>query len=498
MSYLDMPARRRGAPAAYTPEKETGRLIEANGFKVTTSKEYAEVLEICEVACKASKVIEISKGTELSEKDLISIINDGRRPAVFRGFAADWPCVKKWKDESYLQELASEEAEKLPHRKYRTFYTDDREKGRLHLTDGKSKARFLSMQDFLEIARKSGENTPERQVNKKSGLRRLDSDALAGQNAFSAYLLGIHESRRSGSSSSSKSTTNCTYCPVQHHPDDGNEIPSLSKDVPGQIDLVDWYAKFFGRAYDHQQFFLTKGYAYTDLHYDSYDNFYVAVAGIRRWTLAPPSMSRWLVEAAGGALKSGSQAIPHKSEWGEHPIAQLFPFAYVDLAPGDILYVPATYWHLVESVPGDNGFSCAFNYFFSKDADLVIGQVSEMFKVLEARVADKQAICRGKLAGFANYQPSQDIKKPALLTEAQWSVISKTLTVCDRVDLLKDFATLWDNKRAVFEMYSKEEKTAEVKDIDKAVTPRGLVSAAASDEPSSVRVTRSISAKKRE
>ena len=83
-------------------------------------------------------------------------------------------------------------------------------------------------------------------------------------------------------------------------------IPPLSRDVPSHVTLLEWYAELLAKKqkaqtpiqYDHQQFFLASGYAYTDLHYDSYVNFYVAVSGIRRWTLACPNAAAFFLAQA--------------------------------------------------------------------------------------------------------------------------------------------------------------------------------------------------------
>ena len=402
---------------AVTPEKIDQR--EDKGaipdLKLATSKDYAEILSLIDICVKARKVLEIPEDTNISEEDFLKIIGkECKQAVVFRGLASKWDCVKKWGRIDNIKTAAESEEETLPHRKYRTFIADDSLEGRLHLTDGKSKPRMLSLKQFI-------------------------SSAVEG-----SYLLGIHEARG-----------NSTYCPVMAHPDDKEIQPPLAADVPEKVDIVEWFTKQFGSSYDHQQFFLTKGYAFTDLHYDSYDNFYVAVAGTRRWTIAPPELARYLVESSGGALKSGSQAVPHKKLWGSHPAVQLFPFPTIELNPGDMLFLPACFWHLVESVPGASGFSCAFNYFFSKDANEVIGQVGKNVKTVEEAVSENQSFCRKQLAKTSKSQVC-DLSKPSLLNQSQWDSVKSTLAVCDRPDLLEPFRNLFTSHDSVFEQYAKE------------------------------------------
>jgi mannose-6-phosphate isomerase-like protein (cupin superfamily) len=318
------------------------------------------------------RVIEVAAKTGLTESDFGKLVSL-KVPIVFRKYASEWDCVMNWSKPGYLAKAASEESETCPHRKYRQFTAQSAEKGRLHLTDGKSKAKAVSIAEFLNHS--------------------SDSDGL--------YLLGIH-AVSSGQSALS-------YCPVQRHADDKEAITPLSKDVPSRINFLDWYAQILATnggspiSYDHQQFFLAKGYAFTDLHYDSYDNFYVAVSGTRRWTLGCPNASRWLIDSAGGKLKSGSACIPHQQVFPSGSPAQIYPFGVVDLSPGDVLFVPACWWHLVESVPGKDGFSCAFNFFFSKSPDVVFGDFQAQLKQADEIVSKLQGECRAKIADACRF-----------------------------------------------------------------------------------------------
>ena len=438
----------RAHSTAVTPEKQDQREDKTltPSLKLATSKDYAELLTLIDLCVKAPKVLDIPAGTNLTEEEFLKIIDkEGKQAVVFRGLASKWDCVKKWAKIASIQSAADSEETKLPHRKYRTFIADDALDGRLHLTDGKSKPRMLSLKQFL-------------------------SSAVEG-----SYLLGIHEARG-----------NSTYCPVMRHPDDKDVQPPLAADVPEKVQVVEWFSKHLSSPYDHQQFFLTKGYAFTDLHYDSYDNFYVAVAGTRRWTIAPPELARFLVESSGGALKSGSQAVPHKSLWGSHPAVQLFPFPTIELKPGDVLFLPACFWHLVESVPGDSGFSCAFNYFFSKDANEVIGQVGKNVKRVEDSVSDNQAACRKHLAKSTKSKVS-DSAKPALLTASHWETVKSTIAVCERPELLEPFKDLFNSRESVFETFSRKETAKETVAKEETASVKSKKETAKAEEPKTPR-----------
>jgi hypothetical protein len=364
-----------------TPNKNVA--LERSGLrlKIQNSRDAAEILAILETSV-SMKVLEVSADTVVDEKAFRALVQQ-RVPIVFRGYAADWTCVKNWSKEGYLKRSAEEEEKTLPHRKYRRFIAQLKEKGRLHLTDGKSKSKAVTMNEFL-----------------------TSTEADTSDNGL--YMLGIH---------AVAGNSNVSYCPVQTHEDDLDSSPPLARDVPRTVELVEWYAKVLAEEqgqetqvrYDHQQFFLAKGYAFTDLHYDSYDNFYVAVTGRRRWTLACPHASRWLISATGGKLRSGSPLIPHLNDYPTGSPAQIYPFSYVDLGPGDVLFVPDCWWHLVESVPGESGFSCAFNYFFSKPPDRVFDNFQATLASTDAIVNGMQSVCRLNLAATKSSKDAEAI-----------------------------------------------------------------------------------------
>ena len=375
-------------------------LTQPQTLKIKTSRDAAELVALLKTASDM-KVLEVKSSQKLDEDSFRELVKL-KVPIVFRGYASGWPCVKNWCKPGYLELAAREESANLPHRKYRQFVAHSEESGRLHLTDGKSKAKSASLSEFLESTK---------QDKSTNGL----------------YLLGIHAV--GGNSTFS-------YCPVQAHEDDKDHVPPLSRDVPHEIHILEWYAKFLAETeaeskpikYDHQQFFLARGYAFTDLHYDSYDNFYVAASGKRRWTLACPTASRWLISSSSGKLKSGSNAIPHLKDFTPGCPAQIYPFSYIDLEPSDVLYVPNCWWHLVESCPGDDGFSSAFNFFFSKPADKVFGDFQTGLSQMEALVNSLQRECRDNLARISVPQDTVEIpeafeKAPSTLEQSMWDTV---------------------------------------------------------------------------
>ena len=373
-------------------------------LKMQTSRECAELISLIK-ASQEMKVVEVKEATGLTREEFVYLMKENV-PVVFRGYAAEWKCVKEWSKCNYLEQAAVAEARDLPHRKYRSFTAHVKEAGRVHLTDGESKARSVSMEEFI---------------------LRADLD----ENVVGRYLLGIHEGG---------GKTSCPiYCPVQAHRDDKGGIPPLAQDLPQSIDILTWYSQYLGDVkgvstpvpYDHQQFFLSKGYAFTDLHYDTYDNFYVATSGTRRWTLACPNASRWFLDASSGKLKSGSQIVPHKNVFPAGSPAQVYPFCMVDLYPGDVLFVPSCWWHLVESLPGVDGLSSAFNFFFSKPPDEVYSKFEHSLSVTEATVYAMQSECRVNITRGDAVTEFCQADAPRRIQQSLWDQLIRLATVHD-------------------------------------------------------------------
>jgi hypothetical protein len=402
-----------GRAKVSTDKTTTGEPIGCE-LKAQTSRDAAELIALIKASAEM-RVIDVLPDMKVDESTFRLLMNH-KVPTVFRQLAHDWKCVQNWSKEGYLKRAATEEEETLPHRKYRQFLAQSSEKGRLHLTDGKSKAKPVSMREFLD-------------------------HTAANETDNSLYLLGIH-------SIGQKSSLH--YCPVQLHDDDNNSCPPLSRDVPTEIEFLEWYANLLADRqndsrpvrYDHQQFFLAKGYAFTDLHYDSYDNFYVATSGTRKWTLACPNASRWLISSSAGKLNSGSSIVPHQNIYPRGSPAQVYPFAHVELQKGDVLFVPNCWWHLVESVPGDDGFSSAFNFFFSRPPDDVFAEFQRNLGRTDQMVNELQSVCRSNLAtahsGVAVKIdiPAEVIKPPGNLRPSLWEQVLKVNDVHDLGELL--------------------------------------------------------------
>ncbi|MGZ3240637.1 MAG: cupin-like domain-containing protein [Burkholderiaceae bacterium] len=89
--------------------------------------------------------------------------------------------------------------------------------------------------------------------------------------------------------------------------------------------------------------------AHTGLHFDLLDNIAVLVQGLKRFYLAPPGFVQ-----AHGALSNKYDRWARLAKESIHELAErksptdlLF---YVDLFPGDVLYIPKGWWHEVINI----------------------------------------------------------------------------------------------------------------------------------------------------
>jgi hypothetical protein len=94
----------------------------------------------------------------------------------------------------------------------------------------------------------------------------------------------------------------------------------------------------------------------TKLHSDCCDNFVYQIAGVKRWFIAPPPQTRNLkpVLCTGKhqSLCWAGLQYPNSKTLSPKDQARLdsMQYHYIDVHPGEMLYVPAGWWHHVENL----------------------------------------------------------------------------------------------------------------------------------------------------
>lgn len=105
-----------------------------------------------------------------------------------------------------------------------------------------------------------------------------------------------------------------------------------------------------------RQLFVSFGPCQTQLHRDCFDNFYLCAFGERQWTLVPPNNE--LQREAGSVSASISPNSLHSSPTADGPKLDV---TTTTLRAGDVMFIPAHYWHSVRSMSPS---SVAINWYF--------------------------------------------------------------------------------------------------------------------------------------
>ena len=250
-------------------------------------------------------------------KQVAEYIADNK-PFVVRGGAKNWKVVSRFNNFDALLDQAKMESDLLPDRKY-TAYKPDAD-GYLNQSHA-APFGFMSFYKFLTTGMKN-----------------------------QLYLLGVPDQTGRGAS------------PFEKKPNDAKP-PIFSEDIdldPGPHR----YTMLFTTAMAiRRHVFFNSSRSYTNLHYDTDWNMYLCALGRRRWYIAHPEHAKLLAANNGSANYSKLQ--PSKGITGMESVrlAHLVKFATVNLETSDLLFVPPTWWHVVESP--FHGFSCGINWFFT-------------------------------------------------------------------------------------------------------------------------------------
>ena len=98
------------------------------------------------------------------------------------------------------------------------------------------------------------------------------------------------------------------------------------------------------------RFWLGPAGTVTPLHADYDDNIFVQVWGTKRIFLAPPHHDEFLYSREANALLFGSPFDPEAPDFVKFPLARQAAMVECVVQPGDMLYVPAGWYHQVRSL----------------------------------------------------------------------------------------------------------------------------------------------------
>lgn len=167
-----------------------------------------------------------------------------------------------------------------------------------------------------------------------------------------------------------------------------NEYSTLFSDVPQSIPFARIALE---KDPDAINFWLGNSHSVTALHKDNYENIYVQILGQKHFVLLPPVESACANEQGvlaatysvrdgvkGEVKKQDLQIVvdepeeyvpfatwdPDKPEKNATPYSQYSRPLRVTLDEGDMLYLPALWYHKVSQSCSDEGICCAVNYWY--------------------------------------------------------------------------------------------------------------------------------------
>lgn len=98
------------------------------------------------------------------------------------------------------------------------------------------------------------------------------------------------------------------------------------------------------------RFWLGPAGTVTPLHCDYDDNIFAQIWGSKRIFLSPPHHDQFLYPSEANAILWGSPFDPEAPDYGKFPLARQAAMIEVIVHPGDLLYVPAGWYHQVRAL----------------------------------------------------------------------------------------------------------------------------------------------------
>jgi lysine-specific demethylase 8 len=267
----------------------------------------------------------VEGGCQMSYNDFVTRFVAPSVPVVLRGYASQWPCIHSWRNMKVFR----------GHHGHRLVPIEVGTMMRNH----KIQERIVSLRTFVDdylatpSSSLSSNNGTDPTTTSSLLLWSLD-DAIAHVESV-AYM-------------------------AQHPLTD--QIPALRNEINERPDLCGGPDNNGGPS--HVYFWFGTGGTRTPLHFDSYENLFVQVVGIKYIRLYDVSETPYLYvdqEQSGYGLQGNMSSIDcEREDWDIHPLAQHAKFQEVVLYPGDALYIPRRTWHYIRSLTT----SISINYWF--------------------------------------------------------------------------------------------------------------------------------------
>ncbi|KAF1962253.1 Clavaminate synthase-like protein [Byssothecium circinans] len=280
------------------------------------------------------------------------------RPFVIRSGAQDWKALKKW-NAAYLEQVMQGQSVNV------AVTPLGNADSVVHLDNDKA----------------------------SHGERKVFVKPYETTSPFSTVLRQIQaQAQAQGKNEDGKESTEPTRYAQTQNDNLRNEYTSLFTDVPKSIPFARIALE---KDPDAINFWLGNSHSVTALHKDNYENVYVQILGKKHFVLMPPVEAPCVGEksvlVATYRLREGKEG----GEWGREDLVvgidepeQYVPFATWDpdspgenatpfshlsrllrvtLNEGDMLYLPALWYHKVSQSCSEEGICCAVNYWYDLD-----------------------------------------------------------------------------------------------------------------------------------
>lgn len=117
----------------------------------------------------------------------------------------------------------------------------------------------------------------------------------------------------------------------------------------GALNALCHWPGYFGRM-GPPRFWLGPAGTVTPLHCDYDDNIFAQALGTKRIILAPPHHDTFLYPRDANPILAGSPFDPERPDYERYPLARAAAFVECTVAPGELLYVPAGWYHQVRAL----------------------------------------------------------------------------------------------------------------------------------------------------
>ncbi len=279
----------------------------------------------------------------------LSRLKDRNRPFVIRKYGQNWKVVKKWGNSDILLAEANLEQSLHPNRKYTVYKPEPN--GHLNQSHAAPYGN-MSLFKYLSCAR-----------------------------ANKLYLLGVPDKSGRGAS------------PFEAKKGDINQ-PLFAEDLDSDGALQKVLGIFHDAEAIRRHVFINSDHSFTNLHYDTDWNMYLCVLGSRTWSIAHPLQSKIVGAANGNGSYSKLQPTAGVRGLSQSRLGHMVKFVTVELFPGDTLFVPPTWWHVVEGMHG--GFSGGINFFFTYDKIDIKSPLDRGWAWLDDDASDLHALQHSK------------------------------------------------------------------------------------------------------